>query len=230
MQHGKKYLAVASKIEAKKAYSLGEASALAVETSPAKFDASVEIHINLNVNVKHADQIVRGTVIPPHGTGKVQRIAAFVEADQVRTAKDAGADLAGLEDLIDEISKGNINFDIAIAHPNVMKGLGKIAKTLGQKGLMPNPKSGTVTMDIASTISEIKRGKVEYRTDKTGIIHCIVGKVSFGADKIKENAKVILEAVLADKPVAVKGNYVNSVFMTTTMGPSVKIDFNRLAE
>lgn len=223
-KHGKKYAAAAAKVEKDTLYTLEDAAKLAVETSTTKFDASVEVHINLNVDVRHADQIVRGIVVLPHGTGKKVRIAAFVESDQVAAAKKAGADLAGMEDLINEVKKGNIEFDIAIAQPAVMKDLGQIARILGPKGLMPSPKAGTVTDNVVATIEEIKKGQVEYRTDKTGIIHCIAGKTSFGGAKIFENVKTIVDAVLAAKPAAVKSSYVKSVTLASSMGPGVKVN------
>ncbi|MBT4936489.1 50S ribosomal protein L1 [Candidatus Peregrinibacteria bacterium] len=221
----KKYKAALEKIDQEKLYDIKEASSLAIETSVTKFDSSVEIHINLSVDVKHADQIVRGTLVLPHGTGKTPRIAAFTEADKEKEAKDAGADLVGLDNLIAEVSKGNIDFDIAVAEPAVMKNLGKIAKNLGTKGLMPSPKAGTVTPDIVKAITEIKKGKVEYKTDKNGLIHCMIGKVSFGADKIEENAKMLLDAILAAKPSAVKGKYINSISLASTMGPGVSVEY-----
>jgi large subunit ribosomal protein L1 len=220
----KKYAEALGQLDPNKLYSLSEAAELITKTSTTKFDSSVELHINLNVNVKHADQIVRGTLIPPHGTGKKLRIAAFVEGDSVKACKDAGADEVGLEELIQDVKKGAINFDVAVAQPQVMKHLGKVAKILGQKGLMPNPKSGTVTPDPVQAIAEIKKGKIEYKTDKSGIIHCLVAKVSFGADKIMENVKPILEAVASAKPSAIKGTYVKSVVLATSMGPGIKVD------
>ena len=223
---GKNYVASAAKVEAEKLYTLEEAVQLVTETSTTKFDSSFEIHMNLNVDVRHADQIVRGTVSLPHGTGKTVRIAAFVEADQAAAAKKAGAELVGLEELIADVQKGNIDFDVAIAQPQTMKELGKIAKVLGPKGLMPSPKAGTVTQDIEKTIEEIKKGQVEYKTDKQGIIHVMAGKVSFGKDKLVENAKTIIEPVLAAKPSAVKGTYVKSLALTSTMGPGVRVDVN----
>jgi large subunit ribosomal protein L1 len=231
MKHfGKKYRDAVTKREKDTLYSLKEAIKLATETSTTKFDSSVEIHANLNVNVKHADQMIRGTIGLPHGTGKKVRIAAFVESDKVAEAKKAGAELAGLDDLIEAVSKGEINFDIAIAEPQVMKELGKIAKTLGTKGLMPNPKTGTVTTDIVKTIEEIKKGKVEYRTDKQGIIHCMVGKVSFGAEKLYENAKTVLDVIIASKPDSVKATYMISLSVASTMGPGIKVDLNSLKD
>ena len=225
-KNSKKYTDALKKIEKDKLYTLQEASNLVLETATTKFDSSVEIHVNLNVNVKHADQIVRGTIILPHGSGKKIRIAAFVESDQIKPATDAGADLAGLDDLIQDVKKGKINFDIAIAQPQVMKNLGQIAKNLGTKGLMPNPKAGTVTPDIVKTITEIKKGKVEYKTDKTGIIHCTIGKVSFGKDKVYENAKALMTEIIAAKPAVVKSSYIKSITLASTMGPGIKVDFN----
>jgi len=223
----KKYQDALKKIENNKLYKLEEAIPILLETSTCKFDASVEIHMNLNVDVRHADQIVRGTIVLPHGTGKKVKIAAFVESDLVNDAKNAGAELAGLEELIEEIKKGNINFDIAIAQPQVMKKLGQIAKTLGTKGLMPNPKAGTVTANIVETITEIKKGKVEYKTDKNGIIHGLVGKVSFKDQKILENSQNFIKAVIDSKPSGVKGVFLKSIALTTTMGPSIRLDLNQ---
>ncbi|PCI24911.1 50S ribosomal protein L1 [Candidatus Peregrinibacteria bacterium] len=220
----KKYAAAAAKVDFDKKYALEEAVALLIETSTTKFDSSIELHVNLNVNVKHADQIVRGTTILPHGTGKKVRVAAFVEADKEAEAKKAGADLVGLETLIASIEKGKIDFDVAVAQPQVMKSLGKIARTLGTKGLMPNPKAGTVTPDIGKAIEEIKKGKVEYKTDKTGIIHSVLGKVSFGKAKLLENIKLLLELIVQARPVAVKGTYIISVSLSTTMGPGIAVD------
>ena len=223
-KHGKNYVAAAAKVDADKKYSLKEATTLAVETSTVKFDASVELHMNLNIDVKHADQMVRGTITLPNGTGKKVRIAAFVEADQEKAAKDAGAELVGLEELVKQVQKGELNFDIAIAQPSTMKELGKIAKVLGPKGLMPSPKAGTVTQDVAKTIEEIKKGQVEYKADKNGIVHCMFGKVSFGADKLLQNAEALVEAILAAKPSAVKGAYVKSTSVSSSMGPGILVD------
>ncbi len=222
-KRAKKYNEVLEKIDQEKLYSIEEAVALVVESSTTKFDSTIEVHYNLNCDVKHADQIVRGTISLPNGTGKTVRIAAFVEADQVKAAKDAGAEMAGLEELIDEVKKGNINFDIAVAQPQVMKNLGKIARDLGTKGLMPNPKAGTVSADIVKTITEIKKGKMEYKTDKNGLIHSIIGKVSFGKDKIKENLEALTDVIKEAKPNAIKGIYINSISISTTMGPGIKI-------
>ena len=221
---GKNYVAAAAKVEKEKLYTRAEAAKLITETSTTKFDSSVELHVNLDVDVRHADQIVRGTLVLPNGTGKTVKIAAIVESDMESVAKKAGADLVNMEDLIADIKKGNINFDIAIAQPQVMKKMGPIAKALGTKGMMPSPKSGTVTADIEKAIGEIKKGKIEYKTDKTGIIHSMVGKVSFGAKKLEENIAIILEAILAAKPAAVKGIYVKSIALASSMGPGIRVD------
>ncbi len=222
-QHGKKYAEVKKLVEANKSYPLEEAIELLLKTNTAKFDASCEFHINLGVDPTHADQMVRSTVQLPHGIGKEVRVIAFVSDEQVKVAKAAGASKAGLEDLMEDISKGFMDFDVAVATPDVMKNLSKVAKILGPKGLMPNPKSGTVSADIAKTITEMKQGKIEFKTDKQGILHNIFGKVSFGKEKLLENAKAFIHAVKEAKPSGVKSTYINSVYMTTTMGPSVTV-------
>ena len=223
----KKYKAALEKVDIEKVYSLKEACALAIDTSTTKFDSSIELHVNLNVNVKHADQIVRGTAVLPHGTGKKVRIAAFTGPDKEQEAKDAGADLVGIDSLIDDISKGIINFDIIVADPAVMKNLGKVAKNLGTKGLMPSPKAGTVTPNIKKAIEEIKKGKIEYKTDKQGIIHSMIGKSSFEADKIEANVHMILDLIIAAKPAAVKGTYIQSIVLSSTMGPGIKLSLSQ---
>lgn len=223
-QHGKKYRAAAAKVDRLKVYSLADALKLAKETSTTKFDASVEIHVRLGIDVRQSDQMVRSTVALPAGTGKTLRVVAFVEADQAKAAKASGAVEAGEDDLIEKVAKGFMDFDVAVATPAMMKKLGKIAKTLGQKGLMPNPKAGTVTDNIEQAIAEIQRGKVEFRADKAGILHNIVGKVSFDAAKLEENVKAYIRAVNDVKPKAVKGTFINAIHLTTSMGPSVKVD------
>ncbi len=224
MKHGKKYRAALEKIEADKLYTIEEACALLADTSVTSFDSSAELHMNLGIDPKHAEQQMRNTVVLPHGTGKEVSVIAFVGDDQIKEAEGAGALKAGNEDLIAEIEKGWLDFDIAVATPDMMKSLGKVARTLGQKGLMPNPKAGTVTLDIAKTISEIKKGKVEFRNDKFGNLHNAMGKVSFGPDKLAENIKAYLKVILEHKPQGVKGTFVKSITLTTTMGPAIKID------
>jgi len=226
--HGKKHRAAAEKIEKLKLYPLAEAVKLVQETSTTKFDGSVEIHVRLGIDPKKTDQQIRSTVALPAGTGKTLKVVAFVAAEQAADAKKAGAIEAGEEDLIEKIGGGWLDFDVAVATPDMMKKIGKIAKTLGQKGLMPNPKAGTVTDDIASAIAEIQKGKVEFRNDKAGILHNLVGKVSFDAAKLEENIKVYLTAVSEMKPKSVKGTYLASVSLASSMGPGVKVDAREL--
>jgi len=202
---------------------VAEALDLAVRTSPTKFDATVELHVNLGVDPKQADQNVRDNVTLPAGTGKSLRVAVFAEGDNVAKAKAAGADIAGEADLLARLDKEEINFDVLITSPNLMARLGKYAKLLGPKGLMPNPKSGTITADIAKAIKEAKAGRVEYRVDQAGIIHLGIGKVSFGAEKLRQNAEAVLASIRAAKPASLKGTYINSAYITTTMGPSIKV-------
>lgn len=210
-------------VDPKQTYPLPEAVDLLLKTSPAKFDASCEMHLNLGVDPAHSDQLVRSTVLLPHGIGKEIKVIAFVNDDQVKPALAAGAIKAGLEDLMEEITKGFLDFDVAVATPDVMKNLGKIAKVLGPKGLMPNPKSGTVSADVTKTIDEMRKGKIEFKTDKQGIIHSIFGKVSFGQEKLVENGQALLQAVKEAKPSGVKATYMQSVYVSTTMGPSVPV-------
>jgi len=219
---GKKYAAAAAKTE-ERAYSLEEAMTLLPELSTSSFDGTAEVHIRVNADPRQADQLVRTTVSPPHGTGKNVRIAAFVSDDMVADAKKAGAELAGNDDLVADIAAGNINFDVAVADPSVMKSLGKIAKTLGQKGLMPNPKAGTVTPDVVKTIGELKKGRLDLKMDKQAIIHSVFGKMSFGAAKLSENLQSIMTAVEEAKPSGIKGVYITSVFVTPSMGPGIEI-------
>ncbi len=226
MSHGKKYLEAVKKIDANKSYTLDEAVKLALETSTTKFDSSVEIHMNMGIDTAQAEQALRATVALPHGTGKKLKVIAFVSEDEAKMAKEAGAIEAGAETLIEKIEKGWMDFDVAVANPAMMKGMGKIARQLGQAGLMPNPKSGTVTTDIKSTIAQIMKGQVEFRNDKQGNLHNIVGKVSFGADKILENVKTYLKAIMEKRPTGIKGVFVKSITLTTTMGPGVKVEVN----
>jgi large subunit ribosomal protein L1 len=220
---GKKYLEAKEKVQ-KESYSLEEAIPLLLETSTVKFDASCEIHMKLGIDPKQADQALRGTVMLPHGTGKKLRVVAFVSDDKVSEAKEAGAVEAGSSDLIEKINGGWLDFDIAVATPDQMKEIGKIAKILGQQGLMPNPKSGTVTPNPGEVIKEIMQGKIEYRNDKLANLHNMFGKVSFGGEKLKENLKTYLKAIQDAKPSGVKGVYVRSITLTTTMGPAVPVD------
>lgn len=224
MKKGKKYVKAAGMVDVKKLYTVDEACELLKKTSTTKFDASCELHIKLGVDVKQADQLVRSTVPLPNGTGKEVRVIAFVSDNQVKEAKEAGAIKAGLDELIEDITKGWLDFDVAVASPDVMKNLGKVAKTLGTKGLMPNPKAGTVTPDISKTIAELKKGRVEFRTDKQGQMHNIFGKVSFTEAQLKENLKALLKAIVDTKPAGAKGTYIQSLSVATTMGPGVKLD------
>lgn len=224
MAHGKKYRAALEKVDVNKFYPLDEACALVRETATTKFDSTVEVHVNLSIDPAKAEQQLRSTVALPHGIGKEVRVIAFVPEDKVKEALDAGAIKAGSDDLIAEIEKGWLEFDTAIATPDMMKGLGKIARTLGQKGLMPNPKAGTITMDIAKTVAEIKKGKVEFRNDKLCNLHNVIGKASFDGAKLADNLKAYLKAVMENKPKDVKGIFINSITLATTMGPGVKID------
>lgn len=221
---GKNYQQLSGLVDKDKLYLLDEACDLLKKLSSTKFDASCEAHVKLGVDVKQADQLSRGTVSLPHGTGKNIRVIAFVAENQEKEATDAGAIKAGLDELIEEISKGWMDFDVAVASPEVMKNLGKVAKTLGTKGLMPNPKAGTVTPDIAKTVTALKKGRVEYRTDKQGQMHNVFGKVSFSEADLKENLKALLKAIVDAKPAAAKGTYVQSISVATTMGPGIKLD------
>lgn len=227
-KRGKKYRAAMEELKEKEFYTLDEAVALLPKTSTTKFDASCEVHMKLGIDPKHADQLVRSTITMPNGTGKKVRIAAFVPDEKIKEAKSAGAIEAGNADLIDKINEGWLEFDIAVATPDMMKEIGKIAKILGQKGLMPNPKSGTVTPDPGAIISELMKGKIEFRNDKLGNLHNVFGKVSFGEDKLKENIRTYVKAVQEAKPSGVKGVYIQSVTLSTTMGPGIKVDVQSL--
>lgn len=221
-RRAKGYRASAEKVE-NKPYSLKEALDLATKTSHVKFDAGVELHVRLGVDPRQADQNLRDTVVLPAGTGKTIRVAVFADVDQVAAAKKAGADIAASEEFLQQLDKGTIDFDILIATPATMPKLGKYARLLGPKGLMPNPKSGTVTTDVAKAVTEAKAGRVEYRVDSTGIVHVGVGKVSFGTDKLLQNAQAVVASIKANKPGSLKGNYVKSVFVATSMGPSIRV-------
>ena len=223
-RRGKNYRKAAEKIEAAKLYTLEEAVKLASETNPAKFDASVEVHVRLNVDPRQADQNIRATVSLPHGTGKTIRVAVFAPESDHKAAQAAGADVVGDDTFLAQLDKETVDFDILVATPQYMPKLGKYARLLGPRGLMPNPKSGTVATDVAKAVKEAKAGKVEYRVDKQAIIHLGVGKVSFGADKLAENAKSFFESLQSQKPSSLKGGYVKSITVTTTMGPAIKVE------
>lgn len=223
-RRGKKYQEAAKLVEKNKLYNLKDAIDLAIKTNPAKFDASVEIHARLGVDPRQADQNIRTTMVLPNGNGKTVRVAVFAPLDVCKTAKAAGADIAEDEEFLKQLEKGDINFDILIATPQYMPKLGKFARLLGPKGLMPNPKAGTVTMDVEKAVKESKAGKIEYRVDKQAIVHIGVGKISFGTDKLMENANAFFSSLKAQKPASLKSSYVKSVFVTTTMGPSIQIE------
>ena len=223
-RRGKNYRKAAEKIEASKLYSLEEAVKLAAESSPAKFDASVEIHVRLNVDPRQADQNIRTTVSLPHGTGKTIRVAVFAPEADHKAAKAAGADVVGDETFLAQLEKEVVDFDILVATPQYMPKLGKYARLLGPRGLMPNPKSGTVATDVSKAVNEAKAGKVEYRVDKQAIVHLSVGKVSFGAEKLTDNAKAFFDSLQSQKPSSLKGGYVKSITITTTMGPGIKVE------
>ncbi|MCR5187188.1 MAG: 50S ribosomal protein L1 [Clostridia bacterium] len=225
MKKGKRYVEASKLVEAGKSYEAKEALEIIEKMPKTKFDQTVELHVKLGVDSKHADQQVRGTVVLPNGTGKSQRVLVFAKGDKAKEAEAAGADYVGAEELIPKIEKENwFDYDVIVATPDMMGVIGRLGRVLGPKGLMPNPKSGTVTMDVTKAISEIKSGKVEYRLDKTNIIHLGIGKVSFGAEKLIENYETIIEAIIKAKPAAAKGQYIRSVYLTTTMGPSLSIN------
>ncbi len=225
MKHGKKYTDSAKLIDKMALYDPEQALALVKETAKAKFDETIEISIRLGVDPRHADQQVRGAVVLPNGTGKVVRVLVFAKGDKVKEAQDAGADFVGAEDMVAKIQGENwFGFDACVATPDMMGVVGRIGRILGPKGLMPNPKSGTVTMDVARAINDIKAGKVEYRVDKTAIIHCPLGKKSFEDGKLMENLTVLMDAVIKAKPAAAKGTYLRSVVLSSTMGPGIKVN------
>ena len=223
-KHGKNYNAAAAKVEAGKVYSPKEAMTLAKELSSAKFDETVEVAIRLGVDTRKADQNIRGSISLPNGTGKTVRVAVFAEGAKAAEAEAAGADIVGSDDLIEEVQKGNINFDAVIATPNLMGKVGRLGRILGPRGLMPNPKLGTVTMDVAKMVGELKAGRVEYRADRYGICHVPMGKVSFDTQKLVENYGALINELLRVKPSSAKGKYVKSVVVSTTMGPGIKVD------
>ena len=225
MKHGKKYIESAKLVDKAALYDTNGALELAVKTASAKFDETVEVHIRLGVDSRHADQQVRGAVVLPNGTGKSVRVAVFAKGADADAAVAAGAEVVGAEDLVARIQgEGFMDFDVAIAAPNMMGLVGRLGKVLGPRGLMPSPKAGTVTPDVAKAVTEAKAGKIEYRLDKTNIIHCPIGKVSFGAEKIQENFDALMGAIVKAKPAATKGQYVKSCVIATTMGPGIKLN------
>lgn len=224
MTRGKRYTEAHKKLAGKEFYTPSEALKLLKEGAKAKFDEAVEIHLNLNIDAAKADQALRGTLSLPHGTGKKIKIAAIVTDEKVKVAKAAGAEAVGLEDLVAEFEKGKIPYDVVVATPDTMKQLGKVAKILGQKGLMPNPKAGTVTDDIEKTIQELKAGRLEYRNDKEGNLHSILGKCSFKEEELENNFKSFLKVIRDAKPSAIKGAFIKSITLTSTMGPGIKLD------
>ena len=223
-KRGKGYKEAAAKYEKANLYEVEEAMKLAVETSRAKFDETIEVHIKLGVDGRHADQQVRGAVVLPNGTGKTVRTMVFTKGDKIKEAQDAGADYIADDDTVKKIMDGWMDFDVVIASPDMMGVVGRLGKVLGPRGLMPNPKAGTVTPDVAKAIADAKAGKIEYRLDKTNIIHCPIGKASFGMDKLSENLEALMAAIVKAKPSAAKGQYIKSCVVTSTMGPGVKIN------
>ena len=223
-RHGKKYRQLKEKIDRAKLYPVSEAFELLSELKAADFDESVDVAFNLGVDPRKADQMVRGTTVLPHGTGKSIRVLVFAKGEKEKEAQEAGADYVGADDLIEKIKGGWLEFDRAIATPDIMKDVSRLGKVLGPRGLMPNPKSGTVTFDLAKAIQEVKAGKAEFRVEKAGIVHCNIGKHGFGGEKLKENFQALASALLQAKPETAKGTYIKSVAISTTMGPGIKID------
>ena len=231
MKHGKKYVDSAKLIDRAKLYDTTEALELCVKTGSAKFDESVEVHVKLGVDSRHADQQVRGAIVLPNGTGKSVRVVAICKGDNEKAAQAAGAEYVGAEELVQKIqNEGWVDFDVLITTPDMMGLVGRLGKVLGPRGLMPNPKAGTVTPDIGKAVTEAKAGKIEYRLDKTNIIHCVIGKVSFGAEKLQANFDALLEAIINAKPAAAKGQYIKSCVVASTMGPGVKINPSKFAQ
>ena len=223
-RHGKKYREAAAKLDHDRAYDPNQAVHLARETSTVRFDATIEAHVKLGVDPRHADQMVRSSVLLPHGTGKTRRIAVFATGEKAREAIEAGADLVGGEDLVKQVQNGQIDFDVALATPDLMGQVGRLGKILGPRGMMPNPKSGTVTFDIAKAVRDTQGGRIEFRVDRFGIIHAPVGKASFDDDRLRDNLASLMEAIVKAKPSAAKGTYVKTVTVTSTMGPGIKVD------
>ncbi|OXT05800.1 50S ribosomal protein L1 [Thermoanaerobacterium thermosaccharolyticum] len=229
MKHGKKYLDSVKLIDSTKLYDANEAVDLVLKTAKAKFDETVDLSVRLGVDPRHADQQVRGTVILPHGTGKTVRVLVFAKGDKAKEAEAAGAEYVGAEELVSKIQNENwFDYDVVIATPDMMGVVGRLGKVLGPKGLMPNPKAGTVTFDIEKAVKDVKAGKIEYRVDKNSIIHVPIGKVSFGQEKLVENLKTIMDAIIRSKPAAAKGQYLKSVVLSSTMGPGIKVNPQRI--
>ena len=225
MKHGKKYVDSAKLIDRNKYYDASEALDLVAKNAKAKFDETVELHVRLGVDSRHADQQVRGAVVLPNGTGKSVRVLVFAKGDNVKAAEEAGAEYVGGMEYVDKIMKENfMDFDVVIASPDMMAVVGRLGKVLGPRGLMPNPKAGTVTPDVAKAVTEAKAGKIEYRLDKTNIIHCPIGKASFGAEKLEQNFDTLMKAIAKAKPAAGKGTYIKSCVVTSTMGPGIKVN------
>lgn len=230
MKHGKRYDEAAKQIDKLNLYDPAEAIALAQQTAKAKFDESLEVAIKLGVDPRHADQQLRGAIVLPHGTGRTMRVAVFAKGDKAKEAEEAGADFVGAEELVEKIQGGWMEFDMAVATPDMMGVVGKIGRLLGPKGLMPNPKTGTVTFEVAKAVGEIKAGKIEYRTDKFGGVHAPIGKKSFTQEQLVENFKVLMETIIKAKPSSAKGQYLRSVTVSATMGPGVKVNTQKLVE
>ncbi len=228
MKHGKKYTENTKLVDRAALYETEQALDLAVKTATAKFDETIEVHVRLGVDSRHADQQVRGAVVLPNGTGKDVRVAVFAKGDLAKAAEEAGADIVGDADLVTKIQGGWMEFDVAIASPDMMGFVGRLGKVLGPRGLMPSPKAGTVTMDVAKAVTDAKAGKIEYRLDKSNIIHCPIGKASFGTEKLMENFNALLDAIIKAKPAAAKGQYIKSCAVASTMGPGVRINPNRV--
>ena len=229
MFKGKKYVDSVKLIEKSKVYDPAEALALVCQTSKAKFDETIEVHFRMGLDGRHADQQVRGSVVLPNGTGKTVRVLVFAKGDRANAAREAGADYVGDVDLVEKIQKENwFDFDVVVATPDMMGTIGRLGRVLGPKGLMPNPKTGTVTMDVAKAISEAKAGKIEYRLDKTNLIHCPIGKASFGTEKLAENFNTLVGAIIKARPAAAKGQYIKNCVIASTMGPGIKVNTTKL--
>ncbi|MGI6424083.1 MAG: 50S ribosomal protein L1 [Tepidanaerobacteraceae bacterium] len=229
-KHGKKYVEALKLVDRTKLYEVQEAMELVEKTAVRNFDETIEVAVRLGVDPRHADQQVRGTVTLPHGTGKTVRVLVFAKGDKVKEAEEAGADFVGSDEMVAKIEGGFFDFDVAVATPDMMGTVGRLGRVLGPKGLMPNPKAGTVTFDVGKAVKEIKAGKIEYRVDKTKIVHAPIGKKSFGADKLKENFHAIMDAIIKARPAATKGQYIRSVVISSSMGPGIKINPQKLTD